>query len=228
MSDTEFAATEPDDADDGLGHLTMAAGPWDADLAPADAAFYDFGALKLPALAGLKVRIEIDPERKEIGAVTVRIADCALQLQVIAKQRGVSEWEATRKDLLANLRKRPGHQQVIEGRFGSEVIGVLTGRTPDGLLVDSTMRFQGIEGDTWMIRAVSSGPSVTHDDVVARVDAFVSHCAVDLEAVANAEPGEVVPLTDPPGGMDAEGAAALLDADSAGSAAVDAADGTDA
>jgi len=222
MSDTEFAAPGPDAADDGLGHLTMADGPWDADQAPSDADFYDFGPLKLPALPGLKVRIEIDPERKEIGAVTLRIADCALQLQVIAKQRGVSEWEATRKDLLANLRKQPGHQQVLEGRFGSEVIAVLTGRTTEGLLVDSTMRFQGIEGETWLIRAVSAGPSVTHDDVAARVDAFVSRCAVDAANVANFEPGAVVPLTDPPGGMDADGAAALRAGEPDGDAAEDA------
>jgi len=193
--------------DDGLGELTLADGPWDAAELPTDAEFLDFGPLKLPRLDALKVRLEIDPEVREIGAVTVRIADGALQLQVIAKQRGVSLWTDTRQALLANLRARPGYQQVVEGRFGTEVIGVLTGRTTEGVLVDSTMRFQGIEGDTWMIRAVSSGPSVTHDDVVARVDAFISRCAVDrsvVEGQADAPAGSVLPLGDPPGQMDDE------------------------
>ena len=200
-----------EETNDGLGDLSFAGGPWNADEAPAESEFLDFGALKLPSLPGLRARLEIDPDRQEIGAITVRIADCALQLQVIAKQRGVSQWERTRQDLLANLRKRPGHQQVIEGRFGSEVIGVLTGRSTDGVLIDATMRFQGVENDTWMIRAVSSGPSVTHDDVVSRVDAFLSRCAVDAAVVADAGAGEVIPLSDPPGGMDAERAAALVD-----------------
>ena len=191
---TEGGVTAPDAVEDGLGDLTAADGPWDADRVPEGADFYNFGALKLPAIPGMKARLEIDPARQEIGAITVRIADCALQLQVITKQRGVSQWTDTRKDLLANLRKRPGYQQVVEGRFGAEVIGVLTGRTTDGILVDATMRFQGVEGDTWMIRAVSSGPSVTHDAVVAKVDAFVSQCAVDPAAVADLEPGLVVPL----------------------------------
>jgi len=203
MSDegTEGAAIEA--VDDGLGDLNPAGGPWDIADAPADSDFYDFGVLKLPALPGMRARLEIDPQVKHIGAVTVRIADCALQLQVIAKQRGVSEWTDTRQALLANLRQRPGYQQVIEGKYGTEVIGVLTGRTPDGVLVDSTMRFQGIEGDTWMIRAVSAGPSVTHDDVVARVDAFISQCAVDRSIVpgqADAPVGSVFPLNSPPGG----------------------------
>lgn len=197
--------------DDGLGDIVPASGPWNVDEAPADAEFYDFGPLKLPAIPGLKARLEIDPDAREIGAVTVRVADCALQLQVIAKQRGVSQWTDTRQALLANLRKRPGHQQVVEGRYGSEVIGVLTGRTTEGVLVDATMRFQGIEGDTWLIRAVSSGAGVTHDDVVAKVDAFISRCAVDAAVVADAVAGTVIPLADPPGGMDAARAAALTE-----------------
>lgn len=193
-------------SDDGLGHLTQSHGPWDISEAPADAEFLDFGVLKLPKHEGLKARLEIDAEFGEVGAVTVRVADCALQLQVIAKQRGVSQWTDTRQALLANLRNRPGYQQVIEGRYGTEVIGVLTGRTTEGVLIDSTMRFQGIEGDTWMIRAVSAGPSVTHDDVVARVDAFISTCAVDRTAVAGgaeAPSGTVLPLTAPEGTIDA-------------------------
>jgi len=196
----------PEAVDDGLGHLVAANGPWDVTEIPAEAEFIDFGVLKLPKHDGLKARLEIDAQIGEIGAVTVRIADCALQLQVIAKPRGVSQWTDTRQALLANLRKRPGHQQVVEGRYGTEVIGVLTGRTTEGVLIDSTMRFQGIEGDTWMIRAVSAGPSVTHDDVAARVDAFISACAVDRNAVeggAEAPAGSVLPLTAPDGAIDA-------------------------
>jgi len=189
--------------DDGLGDLVLADGPWDVDAAPEGQKFLDFGPLKLPSLAGLKVRMEIDPDRREIGAVTVRVAGCALQLQVITAARGVGQWTDTRQALIANLKQRPGHQQVVEGHFGAEVIGVLTGRTPEGVLVDATMRFQGLEGDRWMIRAVSSGQTVTQDRTVARVNAFLSRCAVDVRD--SAEPaGTVLPLTDPPGGMDTQ------------------------
>ncbi|MGC4174126.1 DUF3710 domain-containing protein [Demequina sp.] len=211
MSEEDVEQATADAVDDGLGDLTSANGPWDVADAPADAEFYDFGVLRLPARPGLKARLEIDPKFDEIGAVTIRIADCALQLQVIAKQRGVSLWTDTRQALLANLRNRPGYQQVIEGRYGTEVIGVLTGRTTEGVLVDATMRFQGIEGDDWMIRAVSSGPSVTHDDVVARVDAFISLCAVDrsaMEGAADAPAGSVLALRAPAGEVAADDAAA--------------------
>lgn len=214
---------------DGLGQLTLADGPWTRDEAPQDAEFSSFGPLLLPAAPGMQARLEIDPQRGEVGAVTVRIADCALQLQVIAKRPGVSVWTDTRQQLLANLRRRAGYQQVVEGRFGAEVIATITGRTTEGGLVDAIMRFQGIEGDRWMIRAASSGPSVTVDAVVARVDAFISRCAVDVSAANLAtddpESGTVLPLSNPQGEMDIEAMKAADEAEAAADAqaAVDAA-----
>lgn len=204
--------TPADAYDDGLGAVAMQNGPWSHADAPEGTEFLDFGPLLLPSFPGLKARLEIDPQRKQVGAVTVRIADCALQLQVITKRRGVSLWTDTRQELLANLRRRAGHQQVVEGRFGAEVIAVITGRTTAGGLIDATMRFQGLEGDTWMIRAVSSGPSVTHDDVVARMDAFLSGCAVRVDE-SDLEPGTVLPLSELPGRVDEAARARIFGTD---------------
>lgn len=221
MSDEQNPEGE---SSDGLGHLTLADGPWSKTDAPQDAEFTEFGPLLVPAAPGLQARLEIDPQHGEVGAVTIRVADCAVQLQVIAKRPGMSVWTDTRQQLLANLRRRAGFQQVVEGRFGAEVIATITGRTTEGGLVDAVMRFQGIEGDRWMIRAASSGPSVTADAVVARIDALLSRCAVDVSAANLAtddpEPGTVLPLGTPPGEMDIEAlkaeAAAAAEAGDAG------------
>jgi hypothetical protein len=59
----------------------------------------------------------------------------------------------------------------------------------------------GIDGDKWMLRAVVTGPSVTSDATIARVDAFLSHIAVDRGPGAHAE-GEVLELAAPPGQID--------------------------
>ena|GEM_PF-1334073 len=221
--------TDDEQYPDGLGTLTLADGPWTKSEAPEGAEFTEFGPLLVPALPGMQARLEIDPQRGEVGAVTVRIADCAVQLQVIAKRPGVSLWTDTRQQLLANLRRRAGYQQVVEGRFGAEVIATITGRTTEGGLVDAIMRFQGIEGDRWMIRAASSGPSVTVDGVVARMDAFLSRCAVDVSAARlgtdDPEPGTVLPLGDAPGEADLD---ALRAAAAADAAAGDAGDTPDA
>jgi hypothetical protein len=168
------------ETDDGLGDLVRAGGPWSLDDAPADAAFFDFGPLRLPAIPTMRARMELDPATQRIGAISVHVAGCALQLQVIAAPAGVAFWSDVRRALLTELRKRPGTMQAHEGAFGPEIIATLTGRTRDGLLGDTTMRYLGVDGDGWVLRAVAAGPGVTTDASVARMDAFVSQCAVAM------------------------------------------------
>lgn len=187
--------------EDGLGDLVASNGPWSLDKAPADAQFMDFGPLRLPAIPGLKARVEIDPKFREVGAVSVLVNDCAVQLQVVAARGGKPLWPQLRRVLLVKLKRQAGHQQVIEGTFGAEVIAALTVRTAEGALQDVPMRFLGIDGERWMLRAVVTGPSVTSDATIARVDALLSQIAVDRGIDARAE-GEVLALQAPPGELD--------------------------
>ena len=188
-------------AEDGLGDIKPADGPWSLASAPADAQFMDFGPLQVPAIAGLKARVEIDPKFREVGAVSVLVNDCAVQLQVMAARSGKALWPQLRRVLLAKLKRRPGHQQVMEGRFGAEVIATFTVRNAQGAIEDIPMRFVGIDGDKWMLRAVVTGPSVLSDATIARVDALLSNIAVDRGTDARAE-GEVLALKAPPGELD--------------------------
>ncbi len=187
--------------EDGLGDLALADGPWSVTKAPANAEFLDFGPLQLPAIAGLKARVEIDPKFREVGAVSVLVNDCAVQLQVVAARSGKPLWPQLRRVLLVKLKRQPGHQQVIEGHFGAEVIAAFTTRNKEGVIADVPMRFVGIDGDKWMLRAVVTGPSVLSDATVARVNALLSNIAVERGTDARAE-GEVLALKAPPGELD--------------------------
>lgn len=189
-------------ADDGLGDIAPADGPWSLADAPADAHFIDFGPLRLPAIAGIKARVEIDPKHRKVGAVSVLVNDCAVQLQVLAARSGKSLWPQVRRALIARLQRGAGHQQVVEGRFGPELIATITVRERGtNLTHDVPMRFVGIDGDKWMLRAVVTGPSLLSDATIARVDAFLSHIAVERGTDARAE-GEVLELAPPPGQID--------------------------
>jgi len=184
--------------DDGLGDLTVVDGPWDASQAPAGTEFIDFGPLKLPLIAGLKARVEFDQRTKRVGAVSVKVNNSEVQLQVIAAPRGQQYWLDVRRTMLERLRKGAGNQHAMEGHFGTEVIATLTGRRRDGVLADAPMRLVGVEGDRWVLRAVVTGLDVTTDETVDRVNALISHCAVDR----GEEPigaGTVLELMPPPG-----------------------------
>ena len=200
-TDGQASADAIERADDGLGDIGLADGPWSLDSAPAGAEFIDFGALQLPAIAGIKARVELDTKVRKVGAVSVLVNDCAVQLQVVAARAGKPLWPQVRRSVLAGLQKGAGHQHVQDGRFGAEVIAQLTVRKSSGLTQDVPMRFVGVDGDKWMLRAVVTGPSVLSDATVDRVDALISHIAVHRGSDARAE-GEVIELSPPPGQVD--------------------------
>lgn len=210
MADTDAVYT------DGLGELTLMDGPWSLADAPEGREFIDFGPLRLPAIPTSRLRVEVDPARGEVGAVDVEIAECSVQLQVIAARAGERYWPHLRKQLIQNLRRRPGMQQVVEGHWGTEIVATVTGKTETGLWHDSTVRILGIDGDRWLLRAFVNGPGVTSDETIARVNAYLSQIAIDRGTQARAA-GEVLPLTQPPGERHIEvpdDASSLIDGDS--------------
>lgn len=187
--------------DDGLGDITPSEGPWSLADAPADAEFLDFGPLRLPKIPGLRARVEMDMRTDRIGAVAVYVADGWVQLQVIGARSGNGAWTGVRRAIADRLKRGPGHQHIVEGRFGTELIATVTTRDEDGLLHDAVMRFVGIDGDRWLLRAVATGGSVTTDAAVARVDALLSRIAIDRGEEALTV-GEVMELKAPPGHLD--------------------------
>ncbi|GIG54683.1 DUF3710 domain-containing protein [Demequina activiva] len=185
--------------DDGLGDIEPADGPWSLADAPAERMFISCGPLRLPAFGSMHARLEFDAKTRRMGAVSVHIADCEAQIQVIAAPRGQGLWTDMRRSITAKVKKQPGFQQTVEGRFGPELFATVTGRDRAGLLRDTTIRYVGIDGDRWVLRAVVTGPSVAEDSTIARVDAFLSQCAVERgdEAIPT---GTVLELTPPAGG----------------------------
>ena len=186
--------------DDGLGDIEHADGPWSLEQAPAERMFLDFGPLRLPAYGRMHARLEFDAKTRRMGAVSVHIADCEAQLQVIAAPRGQGLWTDMRRSITAKVKKQPGFQQTIEGRFGPELFATVTGRDRAGMMRDTTIRYVGIDGDRWVLRAVVTGPTVTEDATIARVDAFLSQCAVDRgeEAIPTGTVLELTPAAGAP------------------------------
>ncbi|WP_061962222.1 DUF3710 domain-containing protein [Demequina flava] len=169
-----------DDAgfDDGLDDLQIADGPWDWTSIPQDKEFIYYGPLRLPAIPHMKVRAEIDPSNDKCGAISVKVADCQVQLQVIAAGRGTGQWTETRRAVSDRLRAT-GDMRAEEGHFGAELAATLKRKNKAGDEVEIPMRFQGIDGARWLLKAVSMGPSVHSDETRERINALLSQCAID-------------------------------------------------
>jgi hypothetical protein len=180
-------------------NLGRADGPWSFADAPADQAFVSFGPLKVPAFSTLHASLQLDAKTKLPGAVSIGMDDGSIQLQVFATPRGPGMWGSVRRLMARRVIAARGTAQAIEGEFGTELI--VTRPIPiGGRLVGSlTSRCVGIEGDRWMLRAVVGGREPLSDECVAKVDAFLSRCAVDRGDAAHGV-GRIMPLAFPVGG----------------------------
>ncbi len=89
----------------------------------------------------------------------------AVQLQAFAAPRSEGLWDEIRAEMLAELAETAGAKvSEGEGSFGPEVRGMLPARTPEGEQVTQPVRFVGIDGPRWFLRAVFLGRAAVEPD----------------------------------------------------------------
>jgi hypothetical protein len=178
-------------------------GPWDEADAPADGvARIDLGSLRLPALPGMDLRVELSAQQKVIGA-TLRAGDSLLQVSAFAAPRADGIWDSVREDLAKSASGQGGSLREVEGPFGPELAGTIVatpaaqpgqpapqpGRRP--------ARFLGVDGPRWFLRGMISGPAAGSPEAAAALEAAFRGIVV----VRGSEPmpvREQLPLTLPP------------------------------
>ena len=97
-------------------------GPWDSADAPDDGvARIDLGSLRLPAIPGTELRVDVNAQQKVIGA-TLRYGDSLLQVAVFAAPRAAGIWDDVRADLARSASGQGGHLEEVEGTFGPEPV----------------------------------------------------------------------------------------------------------
>lgn len=127
-------------------------GPFDSEDAPDDDLLrLDLGALRVPQLPGTEIRVEGSPEGQLTGVMVVD-GESGVHMVVCAAPRTDSLWDEVRDSLAQNLRADGAELDVAEGAFGPEIAAVVA--TPQG---QQRIRFVGVDGPRWMVRAVFSG-----------------------------------------------------------------------
>lgn len=177
-------------------------GPWDEADAPEDGlARIDLGSLRLPALPGMDLRVELNPQQKVIAA-TLRAGESFLQVSVFAAPRAGGIWESIREDLAKSASGQGGSLREVDGPFGPELAGSIVATPPaqPGQPAPQPMRrparFVGVDGPRWFLRGMISGPAAETPEAAATLEeAFRS-----IVVVRGSEPmpvREQLPLTLP-------------------------------
>ena len=153
------------------------AGPWDVADAPEDGQLrIDLGALRLPALPGMELRVDVNAQQQVVGA-SLRYGDSLLQLSVFAAPRAAGLWDEVRAELAKGAAAQGAQLVEQEGPFGRELAGtVLLPRAPQPGETAPTMvrrpaRFLGVDGPRWFLRGMISGAAATTSEAAAPLEA---------------------------------------------------------
>jgi hypothetical protein len=126
-------------------------GPWDADEPHPERERVDLGGLRLPVDPGFEVQLNVAGDQI-IGAV-VMVNESALQVHAFAAPKRSGIWDEVRAELAAGVKGAGGTAEEREGPFGIE----LAAQVPVEGQATQAVRYLGVDGPRWFLRAVISG-----------------------------------------------------------------------
>ncbi len=169
-------------------------GPWDETDHPDRGDLLDAGALWLPTIPGATIQFSVDQRRKIVlGAVYIK-DNSALQLQVFAAPKSKGLWEDIRAELISAIAAQGGRSRQVDGEYGPEVLATMP--TSDKTKVNP-VRYVGIDGPRWLLRATVTGKGATDSPAAATI----LHDVLDLVVVSRGQsphpPRDLLPLEVP-------------------------------
>jgi hypothetical protein len=126
-------------------------GPWDARHAPDGVQRLDLGSLQIPAIEGVEVRVQANPDGG-VEQIVLVDGESALQLGVFAAPRTEGIWDEVRAEIAEAMKSDGVAAREVRGLYGVELIARVN--TPDG---PADVRFVGVDGPRWMVRALYQG-----------------------------------------------------------------------
>jgi hypothetical protein len=165
-------------------------GPYDLSDAP-DAPRLDLGSLLLPAVDGVEIRVQAG-EQGLIQQIALVHGPNALQLGVFAAPRTEGIWDEVREEIRKSLFADGVGAEEVNGRWGIELRARI--RTPEGF---NDLRFIGVDGPRWMVRAVFQGPAAIDVTEAGPLTLVLTGLAVRRDDTARPV-REALPLRLPP------------------------------
>lgn len=170
-----------------------ARGPWDAAEKPELGARLDLGAVRVPGLPGMQLRMEMDRNGARAVAANLGHEGSALQVQAFAAPRTTGIWDELRAELAASVARQGGTADEVEGPFGTELLARLPVRTTEGRTGHRPARFIGVDGPRWFLRGVLTGRAAVEPEAAAALEGVFADVVVVRGEEARA-PRDLLPL----------------------------------
>lgn len=161
----------------GHGNGARESGPWDAGEDYPRRERVDLGGLCLPVDPGFEVQLNLAGDQI-VGAVVV-FEESALQVHAFAAPKRSGIWDEVRAELAEGVRSAGGTAEERQGPFGVE----LAAQVPaEGTA--QPVRYIGVDGPRWFLRAVISGRAALDAGTAATLEDVVR----DIVVVRGDEP----------------------------------------
>jgi len=194
--DADASQLQASDADDdGEEYFSRARGPFDvSEPASGDAASrLDLGSIQLLPIDGMQLRLELDETQQMVIGAHAIVADSGVQLQAFAAPRTMGLWSEIREEIAQSIVSQGGTADVVRGPLGRELISRMPSRAADGRTVFQPVRFLGVDGPRWFVRAVISGKAALDEAAAAPLVELVRSVVVVRGDEAK-PPREILPL----------------------------------
>jgi hypothetical protein len=180
----------------------MTQGPFEFSSEVETSSMLNLGAVYLPNIPGLEVHLDLDP-RSGIGkSVSLHLNMTIAEVQVFAAATNEDLWASMRDAITSGLREQKVDCTVEMGRFGTEIHAVMPTVDLDGNSHVQPVRFVGVRGSRWLVRAVLSGDGALSGakqnvDAVSEIDDVISKLVIN-RGEEPLPPGERLALLSPP------------------------------
>jgi hypothetical protein len=141
----------------------------------------------------MEVRVDLDQPGGQVISATCVLSGGALQLQPYAAPKSSGIWDEVRAELLEGIAAGGGTAEEQDGPFGPEVLALLEVDVAPGQKARQQVRFAGVDGPRWFLRAVFTGAAVTDDAVRADLEEVLRGVVV-VRGGDPRSPRELLPL----------------------------------
>lgn len=117
--------------------------------------YLDLGTVVLKVRPGIDV--QLPTENDVVTAVLVAAEGSAIELRPFAGNKSGGTWAGVLDDLRGEVEKRKGEFTEVDGPFGAEIVAKFPATGPDGQPAIQPVRFIGVEGPRWVLRATIMG-----------------------------------------------------------------------
>jgi hypothetical protein len=145
-------------------------GPWDVEDDVPELARVDLGAVLVPGIQGMELRMEVDQNTGVITGVSVSLDESVLQVQAFAAPRTEGIWDEIRTEIAQSITQQGGTVDDLPGPFGRELLARIPVRTPEGRTGHRPARFIGADGTRWFLRGVITGKAAVDPAAAERLE----------------------------------------------------------